>query len=186
MTKKEHLKEVAKYHEDWIGIAKSYVGDLAAEEVVSEMYSRVDRYIDEDTIRDDGSVNRGYMFLCIRSSAFEYLNKRKKYESMHKDIDGLDKHSGYLLNENSNMEGEEAYGRILRKLDNIIESWSWYDRTLFNLYKDTPMSLRTMASETGISWMSIHSTIKRLKDEIHQELFEDYEDYKNGDYELIK
>ena len=57
---------------------------------------------------------------------------------------------------------------------------------LFNLYKDSGKSMRTITKETGISTSSIFNTLKNCKDIIREEIGEDYEDYLNEDYELIQ
>ena len=67
-----------------------------------------------------------------------------------------------------------------------IDKWHWYDRQLFNIYKDTELSIRDIAKETTISSSSIFNTIKNCKRKIKSVLEEDYADYKNTDYEFIK
>ena len=46
--------------------------------------------------------------------------------------------------------------------------------------------MRKLASETGISLTSIFTTIKNCKNRIKENIGEDYQDYNNKDYELIK
>ena len=45
------------------------------------------------------------------------------------------------------------------------------------------MSIRKISSETNISWVSIFKTLKKSKDELKDLFKEDYEDFKNKDYE---
>ena len=47
------------------------------------------------------------------------------------------------------------------------------------------MSIRKIAAETKISWVSIFNTLKNAKNIIKDKLQEDYEDYKNEDYDKI-
>jgi predicted DNA-binding protein YlxM (UPF0122 family) len=54
------------------------------------------------------------------------------------------------------------------------------------LYKNTDKSLRQISSETSISVTSIFNTIKTCKKRIKNNIGEDYEDFLNKDYELIK
>jgi len=56
---------------------------------------------------------------------------------------------------------------------------------LFKHYFDSGMSMRELADETRISTSSIFQTIKYCKGKLKENLNEDYEDYKNEDYELI-
>jgi predicted DNA-binding protein YlxM (UPF0122 family) len=70
-------------------------------------------------------------------------------------------------------------------MDSYIEDWHWYDQKLFKLYRDTDMSIRKIAAETGISWVSIFNTLKKCKKDLNDKFNEDYDDYLNGDYERI-
>ena len=179
MSKKEKwLLELSKNHNDWIGIASSYVGSEAAIDVVQQLYIAVDKWADDRIITDKGTINRSYVFLTIRTLCFkETKDFSRKYlpKTEDKVVD---------YNEDCN-EREQAWDKLHRKIDNYIDSMHWYDKTLFKLYRDTPFSLRGLAKETGISWMSIHQTIKKCKDLIREEFQEDYQDFINKDYNLI-
>jgi len=83
------------------------------------------------------------------------------------------------------MDDEIGYNEITTKIDNHIEGWRWYDKTLFILYRDTNMSIRKIAEETNISWVSIFNTLKKCKEELKEIFKEDYEDYINQDYDRI-
>ena len=47
------------------------------------------------------------------------------------------------------------------------------------------MSIRKIAEETNISWVSIFNTLKKCKQELKELFKEDYEDFKNNDYDRI-
>jgi predicted DNA-binding protein YlxM (UPF0122 family) len=53
------------------------------------------------------------------------------------------------------------------------------------LYKKTGKSIRELSKETTISTKSIFQTLKHCKERLKENVGEDYEDYKNKDYELI-
>ena len=48
------------------------------------------------------------------------------------------------------------------------------------------MSIRKLASETKISWVSIFNSLKHLKKDLREKLYEDWEDFKNNDFDKIK
>jgi hypothetical protein len=56
---------------------------------------------------------------------------------------------------------------------------------MWKLYSQTDMSIRKLAAETTISWVSIFNTLKNLKQDLKDKLQEDYIDLKNEDYERI-
>ena len=180
MDKKiEWLKLASKYHNDWLGIAASYVGSDLAEDIVQEVYLSIHKWADDRIIKPDGRLNRSYVWLAIRSQCALHFKDSKGRDSRElgviKDLDQAIEVSQKTL----------AWDRLIESVNDLIDSWCWYDRTLFRLYRDTPFSLRGLAAETGISWMSIHTTIKKCKTLILDEFEEDYEDYINGDYELV-
>ena len=70
-------------------------------------------------------------------------------------------------------------------VDDIADGWNWYDRKLWKLYSQTDMSIRKLAKETKISWVSIFNTLKNLKEELRLKLGEDFEDYINNDYDKL-
>ena len=60
------------------------------------------------------------------------------------------------------------------------------EKELFELYKNTNKSLRQISTEINISVSSIFNTIKMCKRRIKNNIEEDYIDFLNKDYELIK
>ena len=85
----------------------------------------------------------------------------------------------------TNMEEQEAFHKLCTKIDNYINDWHWYEKKLFEIYRDTDLSIRKIANKTNISWVSIFNTLKNSKTEIRKKFNEDYEDLKNEDYDRI-
>ena len=71
----------------------------------------------------------------------------------------------------------------MKTIDKQVDGWHWYDRDLFELYRHSGLSIRKIAKETGISWVSIFHTLKNCKGKIKEELENDYKKYKEQDYE---
>ena len=177
----DYIKIVSDFEKDWIGIASTYVGEADSSEAVQNMYIKIGKHADGRIIKEDGDLNRSYVFLTLRSCCFDILKNRNRYNN-DRDVEHYDSE-----NFGEYTDKQRAFDVLISNIETYADvNWTWYDRTLFKLYKDTPFSLRGLAQETGISWMSIHATIKRLKDEIKEQFSEDWEDYINEDYELIK
>ena len=70
-------------------------------------------------------------------------------------------------------------------MDNELDDWHWYDKSIYKLYRDTELSIRGMAKDTSISSVNIFHTLKKGKDKMREKFSEDYEDFKNEDYNLI-
>ena len=172
---------VAKQHDEWVDIVKSFGETRYAEDIVQEAYIALYKYAVPENVMEDGRIRRGYMFFTLRSLYYQFYNKRKKVNKI-----SLDSEENFLqLPDESNLAEQEAFHKICTMIDEQMEDWNWYNRKLFKLYRDTDLSIRKIASETHISWVSIFNTLKNCKEEIRKNLSEHYEDYKNGDFERI-
>jgi len=173
------LGKVAERHQEWIEIINSFGEFDLAEDFVQEMYLTLQKYASEEKIIQKGVVSRGYIFFTLRSLYFQYYNAKKKIKKVRID----DENNYEQIPYDSEMDDEVGYSEFCSLIDNHIENWGWYDKTLFKLYRDTNMSIRKISSETSISWVSIFKTLKKSKDELKDLFKEDYEDFKNKDYE---
>ncbi len=79
----------------------------------------------------------------------------------------------------------DAFGSLINKVSEEMNNWHHYDRLLFQLYKDSNMSMREIAQGTNISLRSIFCTLKHCKERLKENVGEDFQDYVNSDYELI-
>lgn len=175
------LKIVAKKHDTWVLIVKNIIGENYAEDIVQEAYITLTKYSDPNKIIKDGKVSDGYMFFTLRSLAYQFYNKKKKI-----NIISIDNEESFLtLPDKNDIEENEAFHKICVLVDNVSSTWHWYDKKIWKLYSQTDMSIRKLASETKISWVSIFNTLKNLKLDIKNKIKEDYEDYKNGDWDRI-
>lgn len=177
----EWLGIVAKRHNEWIKIVNSFGEFNYAEDFVQEMYLVIYKYADEDKIIKNGNVSRGYIYFTIRAIFFQYYNSKKRIKKVYIDDD----ESTLQIEDHSEMDEQVAYNGICQLIDEHIDNWRWYEKKLFTLYRDSDLSIRGIAAETGISWVSIYHTLKTAKQELKEKFGEDYEDYTNNDYELI-
>ena len=156
------LEELYKYHDEWLAIAVAMTSTKEdAEDLVQDMYIRLNEKLDSiERIRhgkDD--VNRYFVYLTIRNLARDNLRKRRP------DITYVD-----YIEELDRPEVEHTI-EVMHDIDKEIESWHWYEKTLFNIYMRSQKSMRDIADESGISLTNIFHTIKkckqRLKDKIN-------------------
>lgn len=171
------LSIVAKHHKDWVKIVNSFGEYDYAEDIVQEMYIAIHKYTTPDKIIKNGEVSKGYIFFTLRSLYYQFYNAKNKVNKISLD--------NVQLEYSNDIEQEEAFAKVCNLMDDYIEDWHWYDQKLFKLYRDTDMSIRKIAKETGISWVSIFNTLKKCKKDIRDKFKEDYDDYLNGDYERI-
>jgi len=186
------LNKVAKYHKDWVQIAKTLGAKDYAEDIVQESYIKLHMYASEEKLFNNGIISKGYMYFVIRSVFLSYINSKNKInkiqiEEFFKDRDFIEipqKDFDKFI-DNNDLDKEEAFWRLCKKIDQELENWHWYDKSIYKLYRDTELSIRGMAKDTSISPVNIFHTLKKGKDKIRDKFSEDYEDFKNEDYNLI-
>jgi len=171
------LKIVAEHHDRWVKIINSFGEYDYAEDIVQEMYIALQKYSKPESIIKNGKVSNGYVFFTLRSLYYQFYNAKNKVQKVNID--------DYKIESFSDIEQEKAYHKVCTLIDDHIENWHWYDQKLFKLYRDTDMSIRKIAKETGISWVSIFNTLKKCKLDLKENFSEDYDDYLNEDYERI-
>lgn len=176
------LRYAAKDHKKWIKIVNSFGKTNVAEDIVQEAYMVLYKYTDEESIVENGRVNQGYMFYTLRSVFYQYHKVKKRIQVTSIE----DEKFTTQIQDNIEMDEEIGYGSFLQLVDKSMEDFNWYDRKLWKLYSQTDMSIRKIAAETNISWVSIFNSLKNIKQILKNKLAEDYEDFKNEDYELLK
>ena len=169
-----------------IGIPEDIVEDF-----VHETYLRLNKYVDnpEKIMFNETEINKFYVYITIKNLWSDYSKAKSKYIVYR--MDNYDSEytfntSDNVIYEEVNYEKEMAEASILSKINEEVESWDhWYDKKLFKLYYKTDMSMRKLAKETKISVTSIFNSCKNYKDILRSKFGEDFEDYLNGDFNLI-
>jgi RNA polymerase sigma factor (sigma-70 family) len=170
---------VAKHHKEYVSIVNGFGEHFYAEDIVQETYLRILKYCKPEAIITNGNVNKSYVYFVLRNMYIDF----QKYKAKHPKVSIEE--IGQLEGEAYNVEKHECYEEIIKLVNNEVEGWHWYDKMLFDLYKKTGKSIRELSKETTISTKSIFQTLKHCKERLKENVGEDYEDYKNKDYELI-
>lgn len=166
------LEQVAKHHKEWVDVIYKLGETEYAEDIVQESYMALIKYADEKKLIDEnGKVKKGYMFFTLRSLYYQFYNKKKKVNKVSFD-------EQWEIFDDSNLEEHQAYNDICLMIDKELETWHWYDRKLFKLYRDSDMSMRDIAKETNISLISIFHSIKNYKEILNSKFEQNYNDYK--------
>jgi len=155
----EWLAIVAKKHKEWINIVKSFGEKSYYEDIVQQMYITLYKYSSEEKIIKDGIVSNGYIYFTLRSIYFQYYNSKKKVKKISIDNEEF----FYEIPDDTQMDEQIAFNKLCQLIDNEVESWEWYNKKLFKLYRDSNLSIRGIAQETNISWVSIFNSLKNAK-----------------------
>lgn len=139
------MKLFTENYNDWVNLAKSYVGENFCRDIVHEAYIKLHSYNKE--------VNRSYIFLTIRSLCFDFLKEKNKYIKEECEDVFIDESEDY----------DDYFDIMGEKIEKEMKNWHWYDALLFNIYRHENISLRELSKRTGISLTSTHYTIKNCK-----------------------
>ena len=170
---------VYKRHNEWIQIVKSLGEKNYAEDIVQEAYITLIKYASKEKVIYNGVVSRGYMFFTLRNLYYNYYNQKFKIKKVSIDEYNLN------LYDDSNLDEQKAFYKICKMIDQEVNKWHYYDANVFNFYRHTDLSIRGVAKEIDVNWMSIFLLLKTSKKRIYEIFKEDYEDYKNQDYDKI-
>ena len=174
------LDLLATKHKEWVKMAHSFGAGDYAEDIVQEMYLRLNRYVEEpDRIMYKGEPNKLFVWVTLRNMIRNFQNK-KDLLVFSGDMVEYDKE------EDAFDYGEaEAFERLIEKIWESTTELHWYDKKMFEIYHTTEMSMRDIEKETKISLYSIFDTLKKTKSYVREKIQEDYEDYENQDYDQI-
>lgn len=174
------LNLLASKHNEWVKMARSFGAGDYAEDIVQEMYIRLNKYVDEpERIMYKDEPNKLFVWVTLRNLVRNFQNKKKVVV-----------YSGDMVEHDREEEAfdyEEAEG-FEKIIDMIWESTNelhWYDKKMFEIYHTTDMSMRDIEKETKISLYSIFDTLKKTKEYVREKIQEDYQDYENGESERI-
>lgn len=135
----------------------------------------------ERVLLEDGQVNMVYLWITLKRVSMNNIKEKRKEANY---IQRLGK--GFEKSNKKTAENEEAFNNLMNNIENEMESWHWYDKLLFETYIKDGRSMRGLSSDTKISLTSIFTTLRNCKARIKENVGEDYIDYLNEDYELIK
>ena len=174
----EWLNIVAKHHKEWVSVVRSWgMGDIS-EDFVQEMYIKLHDKVDPDKIIIDGHVNKFFIYVVLRNMFNDYHNERKKVEKVRIG-------TGFEILDECELEEKEAFNRVVDIVIDAVNELPWFDKKMLLLYGKTDLSMRDIQKGTNISVTSIFNTIKESRQAIKEKCEEDYQDYRNGDYDRI-
>jgi len=174
------LIDLVEHHKEWVKIVHGFGEYFYTEDIVQEMYLKLSKHEDTERFYRNGKLYKGFIWITLRNMFVDFQKSKLRLEKVSIT------EAFQLKDETESYEKTNAKNLIDVKINYVVDGWHWYDKMLFNLYRETGLSYRQIEKETGISFKSVYSTIKNCKKSLKHELGECYQDYINQDYELIK
>ena len=161
------LEKLFEHHKQLIEYAKIFDKSYC-EDIVSEVYLKLHQYSSEEKCFTNGKLNKGYLFIVIRSVYLsQFYNKFVTEELIDTPIE-----------DNFDEDYEIEWYKFRTKCEAEVNSWDMYDKKLFTIYRDNDISMRKLAKETGISFVSIFHSLKAHKKKLRELFQEDYNNLK--------
>ena len=194
---------VSKKHNEYLNIVRSfpenkhnkYIEDIVQDAYIeltqlgSKKHKENDKRVNKKykdlpiaqrVLNEDQEVNMVFLWITLKRVSMNHLKQKKRNSYIIKLGEGFD------IAQLDGSENEQAYNIIIDKIITETNRWHWYDRMLFDTYISNEKSMRKLSNETKISLTSVFNTIKNCKKRLQNCVGEDFIDYMNKDFELIK
>mgnify|MGYP001808629037 CR=1 FL=1 len=165
MDKNKVLSLLAEYHNKWLANVNALINDenIQAEDIVQDMYLKI--HSSKDEIINKAIVDSKPHIGYINKILYTMYLKVQKQESLKTEL--KDNHTV------EEKQPEINKFNIEKKIDEIVNSFYWFDRKLFNLYRKEFHTIRSLSKATKISHVVVHNTISKCKKKIKRKLNEE-------------
>lgn len=189
MTKKEALEYIAKRYDR----IKDFVYDIDVkyfklkgqyhEDITQDLFLKM--YAEIEKIENKpGLINRLLdrlsdshpfkLYNTVKNMYIDLIRRENKYVSLDDNIGYLKKMSEQKFEEQAEviLDNEK---QIEEKIDDYVDSFYWFDKKVFNLYRyEFKNHTNNMSKATKLSVSTIYRTVKRCKVKINEKLKREY------------
>jgi len=148
------LEILAKYHEDWLNIAKQ-VGSKFPNDLVQDFYIAVSK-TDEHKLIQNNAPNYAYIWVTLRNMSCK--EKVTNFEQLP-----------FELPDNVEIY-DHSKDELIDNTQKVIQTFNDYEKRLLDIHINSGISGNKLAKATGINKYSIYRTIKKCKQKIKDEV----------------
>lgn len=148
------LTLIAKDHDKWLRISKSFGLDEDAEDLVQDMYLKINDWkgkYDKTLMFNESEVNHYFIFRVLRNLFLDKCKKKNINVSMQEYFEPIANYSSFEYKEQLDVIQEE------------IKSWHLYDRKIYELIYVEGYSMLELSKLTGIDYYSIYRTKNKIE-----------------------
>jgi RNA polymerase sigma factor (sigma-70 family) len=189
MTKKEALEYIAKRYDrikdfvydvdvKYFKLKGQYHQDIT-QDLFLKMYAEIEKAENNpaminrflDRISDSGTFK---LYKTVKNMYIDLIRKENKYISLDDNIGYLKRHASQNFEEQPEviLESEKDIDKMI---DEYVDSFYWFDRNVFNLYRyEFKNHTNNMSEATKLSVSTIYRTVKRCKVKINEKLKDQY------------
>lgn len=148
------LTLIAKDHNKWLRISKSFGLGNDAEDLVQDMYLKINDWkgkYDKTLMFNESEVNHYFIFRVLRNLFLDRCKKKNINVSMQEYFEPTASYSSFEYKEQLDVIQEE------------IKSWHLYDRKIYELIYVEGYSMLELSKLTGIDYYSIYRTKNKIE-----------------------
>ena len=149
------LEKLSAKHKDWVYTVRSFgCRAEAAEDIVQEMYLRINRLINNEGLNinyNKTEINYFYIYKTLKTLYGDLLRKNKKIKKV--DIKALNK---YIQEEQEEVK-EIDINKKMKELNSILDTTYLYDRKVFEINSNGE-TIAELSRKTGIYNASLYNT----------------------------
>lgn len=148
------LTLIAKDHNKWLRISKSFGLGNDAEDLVQDMYLKINDWkgkYDKTLMFNENEVNHYFIFRVLRNLFLDKCKKKNINVSMQEYFEPTANYSSFEYKEQLDVIQEE------------IKSWHLYDRKIYELIYVEGYSMLELSKLTGIDYYSIYRTKNKIE-----------------------
>ena len=189
MTKKEALEYIAKRYDrikdfvydidvKYFKLKGQYHEDIT-QDLFLKMYAEIEKAENNpgminrflDRLSDSGTFK---LYKTVKNMYIDLIRKENKYISLDDNIGYLKRHASQNFEEQPEviLESEKDIDKMI---DEYVDSFYWFDKRVFNLYRyEFKNHTNNMSEATKLSVSTIYRTVKRCKVKINEKLKDHY------------
>lgn len=189
MTKKEALEYIAKRYDrikdfvydidvKYFKLKGQYHEDIT-QDLFLKMYAEIEKAENNpgminrflDRLSDSGTFK---LYKTVKNMYIDLIRKENKYISLDDNIGYLKRHASQNFEEQPEviLESEKDIDKMI---DEYVDSFYWFDKRVFNLYRyEFKNHTNNMSRATKLSVSTIYRTVKRCKVKINEKLKDHY------------
>lgn len=189
MTKKEALEYIAKRYDrikdfvydidvKYFKLKGQYHEDIT-QDLFLKMYAEIEKAENNpgminrflDRLSDSGTFK---LYKTVKNMYIDLIRKENKYISLDDNIGYLKRHASQNFEEQPEviLESEKDIDKMI---DEYVDSFYWFDKRVFNLYRyEFKNHTNNMSEATKLSVSTIYRTVKRCKVKINDKLKDRY------------
>ena len=135
---------------------------IDAKDLIHDLYLLIYTKVDNEKIElkrimIDNEINKAYIYTVLKNLYHDQIKKLSV-------VDELETNKLAIIENDNDIQLMES------RIDEIVNTFYWFDKKLFNLYRTKHKTIRSLSKATRISHVVVHRTIAKCKKKIKEKI----------------